>query len=193
MGDTFTQVPPDSNGDKLHMRERVRGVDTVLQQAIFLAHGQTWSTVADAVAFAQNKHHISILNAAGSGKCLTIHDLRWVNLSLTAVTGVGIRWDVKKITAHSGGTALTAEAWDTLNDTLPAGITVRTGATSVTEGNLLFPFTSHNDEIPLTGLNAQQLGNSILPGMGDVKSGALVFREGQGMTVKQITNSVVGS
>lgn len=193
MADANIQVPPDSTGQKLHMRSRIRGADTVLQQSVFMAHGETWSAVADTVAFAANKQHISILNAAGSGKCVTLHDLRWVNLSIAAVTGVGIRWDVKKISAHSGGTALTPEAWDSLNTALPAQVTVRTGATSVTEGNLLFPFTANNDENPLTGLNPQQMGNSILPGIADVKSGAFVLREGQGITVKQITSSTVGS
>jgi len=193
MADSFTQVPPDSTGDKLHMRSRVRGADTVLQQSVFLSHGETWSGLADAVAFAANKFHISILNAAGSGKCVTIHDLRWVNLSIAAVTGVGIRFDVKKITAHSGGTALTPDAWDTINAALPAQVTLRTGATSVTEGNLLFPFTANNDENPLTGLNPQMMGNSILPGIADPKSGALVLREGQGLCVKQITSSTIGS
>jgi hypothetical protein len=191
VADTFTQVPPNSTGNKLQMRSRLRGSDTVLQQAVYLDHAETWSAVADASAFAGSKHHISLYNAASSGVTLQIIELRWINLALTTVTGVGIRFDVRRFaSAHSAGTLITPEAFDTANAALPAGVTVRTGAT-ITTGNLIFPFALNNDEVPLTGLQNQILAQNIMPN--HVGAGNFVLREGQGLTVQQITASVVGS
>lgn len=187
----FTQVPPDSTGDKLAMRTRTKGADNVLEQSVYLSEEETHVALADAVAFVQNKHHISLLNAAASGVTVRIHQIRYVNLSLTAVTGVGVRFDIKKITAHSGGTPLTPEKFDANNAALPAGVTARTGATSVTEGAILMPIALNNDEIPLTLLNANAQNNNIF--FNELKSQPFVLREGEGVTVKQITNTTVGS
>jgi len=87
---TFTQVPPDSTGDKLAMRNRTKGADTILEQSVYLSEEETYLAVADAVAFAANKHHLTIFNATGSGVTLRIHQIRPINLALTAISGVGI-------------------------------------------------------------------------------------------------------
>lgn len=192
MAETNLPVPPDSTGQKLRMRSRKRGANDVVEQAVFMHQAETWMALADAVAFAANKHHWSIFNASGSGKVVQLLDLRYIDLSIAAVTGVGIRFDIKRVTASSAGTAITCEATDTTNAALPAGVTVRTNGT-ITEGNLLWPATLSNDEIPLTGLNTNWLGNTILPAWGDSRAVPLTFREGQGLTVKQITSSTVGS
>jgi hypothetical protein len=194
---SITQIPPDSTGDKLQMMQRKEGADDVLLQGVHLDHAQNpqYLAFADSTAvgaFAQNKQHISLFNAAASGKLVTIHDIRYVNLALTAVTGVGVRFDVKRITTHSAGTSVTPEKMDTLNPNLPAGVTVR-AASTVTEGVILWAIGVNNDEIPLSGINHNFLGNSILPSVIDPRAGKLVLREGEGITVKQITNSAVGT
>ena len=136
--------------------------------------------------------HIAIMNAAGSGKMVSIRKVFHINLSLAAVTGVAVRFDVKKATAVSAGTAITPVSCDT-DDVLPAGITVATGAT-VTEGVLLYPVTTQNDE--LTAANTaianylMQFGNLALEG---IEQQEYRLRPGEGMTVKQITNTTVGS
>lgn len=190
MAETYTQVPPDSTGDKLHMRERVRGSDTVLQQAVFLDEAPTYSAVADAVAFAANKSHIALFNATGSGVIVKIHDLRYIDLSIAAVTGVGVRFEVRKASASSAGTAITPEKWDSGDAALPAGVTVRTGGT-VTDGNLLFPLGLHNDEILLAGAQPTLDGQSILPK--NQRTKPFTLRENEGLHVKQITSTTVGS
>lgn len=194
---SITQIPPDSTGDKLQMMQRKEGADDVLIQGVHLDNAQNphYLAFADSTAvgaFAQNKQHVNLFNAAASGKIVTIHDIRYVNLALTAVTGVGVRFDIKKITTHSVGTVVTPEKLDSSNPALPAGITVR-AASTVTEGNILFAIAVNNDEIPLSGINHNFLGNSILPSVIDPRAGKITLREGEGITVKQITNSVVGT
>ncbi len=190
MAETFTQVPPDSTGDKLRMRDRVVGADTVLEQAVVWGEYDTWSAVVDASAFAGSKHHITIFNGVGSGSVVQIHELMPINLSIAAVTGVGVRFEVRRATASSAGTLITAESWDTGQAALNANIAVRTGAT-VTNGNLILPFGYNNDEILLTGNSVDFAGQNILPPINKTKP--FTLREGQGLTVQQITATTVGS
>jgi len=50
MADSYTQVPPNSTGNKLRTRTRVIGVDTVHEQAVFTGAMPTYYALADAVA-----------------------------------------------------------------------------------------------------------------------------------------------
>ena len=128
MPETFIALPPDSTGKKLRTRSKVIGGQTVHEQAVYQTALPTFYILADAVAFAANKHHLSIMNTAGSGKLLSVKKLFHINLSLGAVTGVALRFDVKRATAVSGGTAITPQSCDT-DDTFPAGITINTNGT----------------------------------------------------------------
>lgn len=192
MADTFIQLPPDSTGKKLRTRDKVIGANTVHEQAVFQSALPTFYALADAVAFAANKHHIAVMNAAGSGKMVSIRKIYHINLSLLAVTGVAVRFDVKKATAVSAGTAITPQSCDS-DDTLPAGITVATGAT-VTEGALLYPVTTQNDELTAANTaiaNYLMQATNLQPEGIEIKEYRL--RPGEGLTVKQITSSTVGS
>lgn len=152
----------------------------------------TYLAWANDVAHAQNKYHISILNPAASGKIVKLQKLFCVNLQAAAVTGVMERFDIFKITAHSVGTLITSEAFDSTNAAPSA--TVRTGAT-VTEGNKLFGFTTANEEVGATGTLIS--GTHILAGMNLLFEGRMIqeitLREGQGIAAKQITATTVGS
>lgn len=193
MAESFTQVAPNSTGNKMRSRTRTIGANTVHEQYVALAGVETWVAYADAVAFAANKHHISIFNATGSGKVVKARKLFAVNLQTVAVTGVWCRFDVKKITAASAGTTITPESMDSNNTALPAGVTVRTNGT-ITEGNLLYPWTTQTDEETavqaLSKAMFQQWANILMEGP-EVQEQTL--REGQGLTIKQITSTTVGS
>ncbi len=192
MAETFLQVVPDSTGQKLRMRSRVVGANTVVEQAIYNTSLPTYYVLADAVAFAANKHHLAIFNQSGSGKVIHIRKLFHINLSLSAVTGVALRFDVKKATAVSGGTTITPQSVDSDNPAL-ASMTFATNAT-VTEGALLYPVTTQNDELSaantavanylMQALNLQPEGSEVQE---------LRLRPNEGLTVKQITSSTVGS
>src|SRR5688572_13159070 len=112
MADGFVQLPPDGAGKKLRTRDRgAAGHD----QYVSLTAADTWVAYADAVAFAANKHHIALFNAAGSAKVLRVKKLFAVNLQTGTVTGVVARFDIRRISAASAGTTITPVAHDTQN------------------------------------------------------------------------------
>lgn len=194
MSEAYTQVPPNSTGNKMRTRSRVIGADTVHEQAVFNGAQPTYYALADAVAFAANKHMISIHNASGSGKMVVLKKLFLIDLAITAVTGVALRQDVKRFSAvHTAGTAVTPVPCDSNNPALPAGVTVKTGAT-VTDVTLLFPMTFANDEV---GATQAFPSSALLAGLNWFPEGIEVqeirLREGEGLTVKNITNTTVGS
>lgn len=193
MADSYTQVPPNSTGNKLRTRTRVIGADTVHEQAVFTGAMPTYYALADAVALAANKHHISIFNGSGSSSLVSIKKLFQINLSLAAVTGVPLRFDMKRTTAQSAGTAITPATMDTNNPSLPAQITVNTNGT-ITESTLLYPFVTQSDEVTAANTAVAnyltQYGNLMLESM---EMQEVRLREGQGFTVKQVTSSTVGS
>lgn len=194
MPESFTQVPPNSTGNKMRTRSRVIGSDTVHEQAIFQGALPTYYALADAVGFAANKHMISLYNASGSGKLVVLKKLYLVNLQLATVTGVAVRQNFSRFSAvHSAGTLITPTSNDSLNPAIPAGITVRTGAT-LTAGSLLFPLTFANDEVGATQAFPSvqlQAGINWLPEGNEVQEVRL--REGEGVTVQNITSTVIGS
>lgn len=194
MPESYTQVPPNSTGNKMRTRSRVIGADTVHEQAVFQGALPTYYALADAVAFAANKQMISLYNAAGSGKLVVLKKLYLINLQLSSVTGVAVRQDFKRFSAvHSGGTLITPVPCDSSNPALPAGVTCRTGAT-VTDLTLLFPLTFANDEVGATQAFPSvqlQAGINWLPEGSEVQEVRL--REGEGVTVKNITSTVIGS
>ena len=144
MAETFIQLPPDSTGKKLRTRNKIILGETVHEQAVYQTALPTFYAIGDAIALAANKHHISIFNGTAD-KMVTVRKLFQLNLSLTAVTGVALRFSAFRTTAQSAGTAITPVSAD-LDDTLPVGISVATGAT-ITNSSLLFPYITQNDEM----------------------------------------------
>ena len=134
------------------------------------------------------------MNAAGSGKVVSIRKLYHINLALAAITGVAVRFDVKKATAASGGTAITPVSCDSDNPAFPGTVVVSTGTTSVTEGAILYPLTTQNDEITAANTavaNYLMAMTNMQPEGPEIQEFRL--RPGEGFTVKQITSSTVGS
>lgn len=193
MAQTFTQVPPDSTGDKLLMLDRVVGADTVLMQGVSLDYAPTYTAWANDVAPAASKHMLTIFNAAASGVVVEIYDLRAVLLQIAAVTGVTLRWDILKASAASAGTTITPEKHDSGSAALPAGVTVRTGGT-VTGGSRLSGLIVSGEEI--TTAQAPMVraeGQDLLPQLNRPKCKPIVLREGEGLTVQNVTSSTVGT
>ena len=146
---------------------------------------------ADAVAFAQNKHLITLFNPAANTTVLRLHRLIGYNQTYNAVTGIGLRMEVKRCDTIVGGTALTVKAYDTSRLAQLEAITATTGST-VSNEDLMYAFAMHNDEIPLTsaGLGATRI-DVFTSDQDDLEHGLL--RPGQGITLKQITASTVGT
>jgi hypothetical protein len=134
-------------------------------------------------ATAANKYLLALLNTE-AGQRLRIFDLRIINGKLTAVSGVGVELDIIKITAIVGGTDVTPTPCDGKDPAL-AGVTSVYAATSVTAGATMFSVFENNDEIALTNPRPEHPQN-ILPH-------PIVCYDDQGIAVKQITDSTVGS
>ena len=194
MSDSFTQVPPNSTGNKMRTRSRVVGANTVHEQAVFQGALPTYYALADAVAFAANKQMISIYNAVGSGQMVVLKKIYLINVQLAAITGVAVRQDIKRFSAvHTAGTAVVPIPCDSNNPTLSGSITVKTGAT-LTDVTLLFPLTFANDEVGATqAFPSVQLQAGINWFVEGSEIQEIRLREGEGLTVKNITSTAVGS
>ena len=116
------------------------------------------------------------------------------------VTGVLLDQELRFITARTAGTAVTIQQED--NVAVSAGITADTGPTAVTEGTgaraLVRRFFAGSEEQALAVawnltaaaalLNDAQVVYQRRPG-----SAGLVLRQNQGLAVKNLTNSTVGT
>jgi len=193
MAESFTQVPPNSTGNKMRTRSRAIGADTVHEQAVFTAALPTYYAVADAVAFANTKTHFSIVNESGSGVLISIRKLFPINVSIGALTGAALRMEARKLTAHSGGAAITAQSCDSTNPALPAQVTIKTNGTP-TGTTLLYPFIITTEEETATAAltkNVFQAMTNIQPEGPEQQEYRL--REGEGFSIYQSTNATVGS
>jgi hypothetical protein len=194
MAETFIQVPPNSTGAKLRHRDRLIGGETVLEQAVFSAAAPTYYALADNVAFANGKTHFSLYNAAGSGLVLAVRKIFAINLQTAAITGAALRMNVNRFTtAHTGGTPITPISMDTQNPALPAQITCLTNGT-VTGPTLLYPFIITTEEEAATAAltkNMYQAMTNLQPEGQEIQE--LRLREGQGMSISQVTNATVGT
>ena len=192
MAESFTQVQTNQTGNKVRSRTRTINANVVHEPGVFIAGGETWVAYADAVAFAQNKHHITIFNSDATSivKCKKLFA---VNLQSAAVTGVFTRFDARLCSAASVGTTLTPVSFDSTNPALPGGVTVRTNG-SVTTTSLLFPWISTGEEeTAVAGLSKtmfQQWAN-LLPEGNEVQE--ITLRQNQGLTIQQATATTVGS
>lgn len=156
----------------------------------------TWHAWVEPGAFAANKHHATIHNAAASGKIVTVRRIYAVNLQTVAVTGVVCRFDFKRTTATpTNGSTVTPVAADTSNTPLPAGITVRHSATTgLVEGGTLWAQTYGTDEATAANTaaaNLIQASTNWVPSGPNIQE--IVLRENEGLTIKQITSTIVGT
>lgn len=154
----------------------------------------TFSIVAQSVQVGNNKSLLSIQNTSTS--LIKIREIWLINDRTSAVTGVAGEFQFKRITSFTGGTSLTSVSYDTA-DTLPAGITLATGAT--VSGEDTFPLrvgTWSTDEWGPGTLDQEGLDHGlqqIEPFWKQTVNGkAIVLRQNQGAHLKFATNSTAG-
>ncbi|HEX5780738.1 MAG TPA: hypothetical protein VFX80_02390 [Solirubrobacteraceae bacterium] len=191
MPESYIQLPADSSGKKMRTRQRTISAQTVEEQFIALGAEPTYMLWTPSTACALNRFHHAVLNNAGSGQVLRVRKLFLCNAALAAVTGVGLQFDVKRISTLTGGTAITANPADTGDGAL-TNYTASHGG-SGTEGVVLFSWYTNNDEIGLTGGFPQatiQALTSLLPEGPEIRE--LTLNPGEGFVLKQITSSTAG-
>jgi hypothetical protein len=155
--------------------------------------------VYDRVVPATNKYMATLFNTSTTRKVAIVRIYR-LNWQQTAVVGVLLDQEIRFITARTAGTNVTIQQDDTLVS-LSAGITADHASTVVTEGtgarSLIRRIYSTNEEAALAtsqGLGAAGFtSDSALIYMRRPGGAGLVLRENQGVTIKNITNSSLGS
>ncbi len=186
--ESHVTLPPDGSGKKSRTRVRTIGANAVHTQVVAHDAWPTFIAWANDVAFTQNKHFISIFN--GSSMIIRLRELLLVPLGLAAITGVPVRFDALRTTGQNSGTGIVPVAMDSADDALPGQVAVATGA-AVVEGDRLFGLAMHNDELAINSTQGIQAAFNLLPGFQDTKP--LTIRSGEGFTLKNLTNTTVGT
>lgn len=195
MTQSFTQVPPDSTGDKLDMRSRVKGSDILLEQGVYFPGAPTFRLLADSIVPATNKYHIVLHNQAAAAQTLYITGLYCLNLNVGAVTGVIGRFDFRRVSGLPTLTAVTPLAFNTADPAL-AGVTAgHTATAGLTDGAVLLPFLTSSEEPTASPVGTQYLleraMNLLAPSNPNQRP--LALRPGEGVAVKQNNAGAVGA
>lgn len=157
----------------------------------------TFFAMAEAEQIGYNKSMASILNASNSGVVIRIREIRIVNMQNSAVTGIVADFRIFRCTGHSSGISINPTSHDT-GDSLNSSVTVRKGATITGEGTgLLRHWEWSTDEwspgAPDVESSDHALQVLIPVYTSQPKMKPITLRAGEGITLKQIINSSVGT
>lgn len=156
--------------------------------------------VFDRIAPAQNKYMATLWNDA-AGRVVIVDRVYRFNWQVSAVTGVLLEQELRFITARAAGTGVQIQTEDS-NDAPTAGIACDTGSTSVTEGAgsraLIKRFHAPSEEVALAGAwglahIAGHINDAQMVWYRKAGSSGLVLRQTQGLTIKNLTNSTIGT
>jgi len=157
----------------------------------------TFYATFDRIVPAGGKYMATLFNTSVTRKAV-IQRIWAFNWQVTGVAGVLLDEELRFITARTAGAAVTIYAGDSA-DVLSAGITADTGSTVVTDSNLIQRIMCSNEENTITpAISAFLVEGRALNDLALVyekKDGTkgLVLRTNRGVSIKNITASVVGS
>jgi hypothetical protein len=195
MSRTFTQVPPDSTGDKLAMRSWVDGSDTKHSQGVYWDGLPTFRLMTEAIVPATNKYHIVLRNNTGSAQTLWLLALYAINDNVTAVTGVINQFYARRVTGTPTLTSVTPAAFNTADPALANVTAGHTATAGLSDSTMLSRFVISSEEqtaVPTnTGMHLQHMAN-LLPAMHPFGR-PLALRPDEGFAVKQIGAGTVGA
>lgn len=195
MANSFTQVPPDSTGDKLAMRSYVRGSDTLHSQGVYFDGLPTFRLLCPAIVPATNKYHIVLRNNTGSAQTLWLLGLYAINDNVTAVTGVINQFNFRRVTGTPTLTAVTPYAYNSDDPALANVVAGHTATAGLTDSTIITPFALSSEENTASPVNTNQqlpfIAN-LLPPMHPYGR-PLALRPDQGVAVKQIGTGAVGA
>lgn len=155
----------------------------------------TFYAVFDRVAPAANKYMATIFNTSAS-RIARINRIWVYNWQVGAVTGVLLDQELRRISARTMGVAVTPVAGDS-GDTLSAGITADTASTVVTEVTdaLYQRIIAYSEEATLAQgyVTGREQDAGALQYERPPWARGIVLRQNEGITIKNITSSTVGS
>jgi len=159
---------------------------------------ETHRATSGGVAYTNGKDMLNVFNGGASAKVVRAYRGTWLNNGTTAVTGVVTTAQVRRITAASGGTGVTAVKHDTASAALDAATTCGTNQT-VTGSDIFRRFLYINEE-PVVAGTTQANWLTLIPfgeiwnaGYGDSNIEPIVCRAAQGFELFHSGSSAVGS
>jgi hypothetical protein len=194
MANTFTQVPPDSTGDKLAMRSYTRGADTLNSQGVYFDGLPTFRVLAPAIVPAANKYHIVLKNNTGSAQTLWLLGLYAINDGVTAVTGVINQFNFRRVTGTPTLTALTPYAFNSADPALSGVTAGHTATAGLTDSTIILPMVLSSEENTAVPTNTGMFlhHRNLLPMMHPMGR-PLALRPDEAVAVKQIGAGAVGA
>lgn len=159
---------------------------------------QTYTAAAIGATFASNKSMLGIFNGAGSGRVARVYRVWVLNNQTAAVTGVLTTWTLRRSSAQTGGTAITATKHDTASESMPAQVLIATGGTVTLTGDVaLRAWVWSNDEPAVSSGTSDEFEtliplNCVWDSTGDANIEPITLREGQGISVHHSGSSAVG-
>jgi hypothetical protein len=194
MARTFTQVPPDSTGDKLAMRSYADGADTKNSQGVYFDGLPTFRLLCAAIVPAVNKYHIVLRNNSGSVQTLWLLGLYAINDNVTAVTGVINQFNLRRVTGTPTLTAVTPYPFNS-DDPALAGVTAgHTATAGLTDSTIILPLVLSTEEHTAVPTNTGMFLHhaNLLPQL-HPHGRPLALRPDQAVAVKQIGAGTVGA
>jgi hypothetical protein len=158
----------------------------------------TWRATGGAIAYAATKDMLDVFNATGTARVIRAYRCYWFNNGTTAVTGVITTGQVRRITAASGGTAVTPVKHDSNSSALDVNTTCGTNRT--TTGTDIFRRFLFVNEEPVVAGTTQANWLTLVPfaeiwnaGYGDTNVEPIVCRAAEGVQLFHSGASTVGT
>jgi hypothetical protein len=171
------------------MRTFVQGADTVSEQGVFLPGLPTYRSVTADITPANSKYHTYLYNQAATGQSVIILGIRYRNVSVTAVTGVVNRFDIRRATGTtpSGGASITPITNNSADVAL-SGVTAYGGATGgVSDGSIVESMAVSSEEHTALTTDVDRI-TELFPLLAPHMAGwarPMILRPGEGIGVKQ--------
>jgi hypothetical protein len=194
MARSFTQVPPDSTGDKLAMRSYADGSDTKHSQGVYFDGLPTFRLLCPAIVPAANKYHIVLRNNTGSAQTLFLLGLYAINDNVTAVTGVINKFDLRRVNGTPTLTAVTPYAYNSSDPALANVVAGHTATSGLTDSTIILPLVLSSEENTAVPTNTTMFlhHTNLLPAVHSYGR-PLALRPDEGVAVKQIGAGTVGA
>jgi hypothetical protein len=193
MARSFSQLPPNSTGNKHATRTYTEGSDLKHSQGVYLDGLPTYGLLCEGTTLAANAYHLYLRNDTGSAQTLWLLALYAINTQVTAITGGIARFDLRRVTGTPTQTAVTPFVFNSADVAL-AGVTGgRTVTAGLTDGQILRPIILSSEEQTASVANVQQLVDTVnYVGQTHPTSRPIALRPGEALAIKQVTAVTAG-
>jgi hypothetical protein len=194
MARSFSQLPPNSTGNKHATRTYTEGADTKHSQGVYFDGLPTFRLLCSAIVPATNKYHIVLRNNTGSAQTLWLLGLYAINDNVTAVTGVINQFNLRRVTGTPTLTAVTPYAFNSDDPALSNVTAGHTATAGLTDSTIILPLVLSSEENTAVPTNTGMFlhHTNLLP-MLHPYGRPLALRPDQGVAVKQIGAGTVGA